>query len=159
MPKQTLWDLGAGSGAVAIEASLLMPGGRIWAVEQNARRVRQIQTNRDRYGVASLEVIQAELPAGLDKLPDPDRVFIGGGGQSLGRTLEVVCRRLSTGGILVVNTVLMNSLHETLQCLKACGMDTDLVQIQASRSRPLAASDRLEALNPVWIISGRRRKT
>ena len=157
MPGQTLWDLGAGSGAVAIEASLLMPGGRIWAVEKNAVRVRQIQTNRDRYGVTNLEVIQAELPAGLDELPDPDRVFIGGGGASLGQTLDVVSRRLPMDGILVVNTVLMDSLNETRQHLKACGMDTDVVQIQASRSRPLAESDRLEAMNPVWIIRGRRR--
>ena len=154
---QTLWDLGAGSGAVAIEASLLMPGGLIWAVEKDAMRVHQIRTNRERYGVAHLEVIQAELPAGLDELPDPDRVFIGGGGPSLGQTLDVVCRRLSMNGIMVVNTVLMDSLNETRQRLKACGMDTDVVQIQASRSRPLAESDRLEAMNPVWIIRGRRK--
>ncbi len=157
MPKQTLWDLGAGSGAMAIEASLLMPGGRIWAVEKNPARVHQIMTNRDRYGVTNLGVVQADLPDGLGNLPDPDRVFIGGGGPSLGATLDVVCGRLPKGGILVVNTVLMDSLHETLQRLKTCGLDADVVQIQASRSRPLAASDRLEAMNPVWIIRGRRK--
>ncbi len=157
MPNQTLWDLGAGSGALAIEASLLMPGGRIWAVEKNRARVHQIITNRDRYGVANLEVVQADLPDGLGNLPDPDRVFIGGGGPSLAATLDVVCGRFPKGGILVVNTVLMDSLHETLQRLKTFGLDTDVVQIQASRSRPLAASDRLEAMNPVWIIRGRRK--
>ena len=157
MPGQALWDLGAGSGAVAIEASLLMPGGRIWAVEKNPVRINQIITNRDRYEVTNLEVVQADLPEGLRNLPDPDRVFIGGGGSSLGETLDVVGRRLAMDGIIVVNTVLMDSLHEALEHLKAVGMDTDVVQIQASRSRPLAASDRLEALNPVWIIRGRRK--
>jgi len=157
MPGQTLWDLGAGSGGVSIEASLLMPGGRIWAVEKNPLRVQQIETNRERYGVGNLEVVQAELPDGLQDLPDPDRVFIGGGGSSLGTLADRVCRRLPVDGILVINTVLVDSLHETLQCLKACGLETDVAQIQVSRSRPLAASDRLEALNPVWIIRGRRR--
>jgi len=157
MPNLTLWDLGAGSGAVAIEASLLMHGGHIWAVEKNPVRIQHIQANRERYGVTNLEVVQAELPAGLDKLPDPDRVFIGGSGRSLGATLEVVCQRLSKDGILVVNTVLLDSLHETRQHLGACGLETDVVQIQVSRSRPLAESDRLEAMNPVWIMRGQRR--
>jgi precorrin-6Y C5,15-methyltransferase (decarboxylating) len=156
MPNQILWDLGAGSGAVAIEASLLMPGGRIWAVEKNPRRLEQMRANRDRFGVANLQIVAAQLPQGLTQLPDPDRVFIGGGGEALGDTVALAAHRLPENGILVVNTVLMDSLHETVQRLKASGLATDVVQVQVSRSRPLAGSDRMQAMNPVWIIRGRR---
>jgi precorrin-6Y C5,15-methyltransferase (decarboxylating) len=154
MPGLILWDLGAGSGAVAIEASLLMPGGRLWAVEKKPERVAQIKANRRRYGVTNLEVVQAELPAGLEALPDPDRVFIGGSGRALRDTIDRVCRRMRESGIVVVNTVLFDSLNDTLARLKAHGLATDVLQIQIGRSRPLAGSDRLEALNPVWVIRG-----
>lgn len=155
-PNQTLWDLGAGSGAVSIEASLLMPGGRIWAVERNPLRLEQIRANRDRYGIANLEVVEAELPGGLSRLPDPDRVFIGGGGRALMETVALAGRRLPPDGIIVVNTVLLESLRAALDTLRKGGLTADVVQIQVSRSRPLAESDRLEAMNPVWIIRGRR---
>ena len=155
-PHQVLWDLGAGSGAVAIEASLLVPGGRIWAVEKNTARLEHIRANRDRFYITNLEVVEACLPNGLDQLPDPDRVFIGGGGQALGEIVVIASRRLPPDGILVVNTVLLDSLNETVKCLEDVGLETDVVQIQVSRSRPLAASRRFEAMNPVWIIRGQR---
>lgn len=154
MPRQILWDLGAGSGAVSIEASLLMPGGQIWAVEKDPARVEQIRTNRDRFGITNLEVVESVLPRGLSTLPDPDRVFIGGSGATLAETIEIVCRRLPAAGVLVVNTVLMDSLHDTLRRLRSNGLETDVVQIQVSRSQPLANSDHLQAMNPVWIIRG-----
>ena len=156
MPRQILWDLGAGSGAVSIEASLLMPGGQIWAVEKDPARIEQIRTNRDRFGIANLEVVESVLPRGLSTLPDPDRVFIGGSGATLAETIEIVCRRLPADGVVVINTVLMDSLHDTLRCLRSNGLETDVVQIQVSRSQPLADSDRLQAMNPVWIIRGHR---
>ena len=128
MPQQVLWDLGAGSGAVSIEASLLMPGGQIWAVEKHPDRIAQILANRDRFGVPHMEVVQAVLPKGLSRLPDPDRVFIGGGGRNLTETIAVVCRRLATSGVVVVNTVLMDSLHDTVRCLRDHGLTTDVSQ-------------------------------
>lgn len=157
-PRQVLWDLGAGSGAVAIETSLLMPGGRIVAVEKNPDRVEQIRANRDRFNVVNLDVVEAVLPEGLEALPDPDRVFIGGGGRALVEIIAKASRRLSSEGVLVVNTVLMDSLHDTVRCLRTNNMDTDVVQIQVSRSQPLADSDRMQAMNPVWIIRGRKKR-
>ena len=156
MPQQVLWDLGAGSGAVSIEASLLMPGGQIWAVEKNPDRIAQILANRDRFGVPHMEVVQAVLPQGLSRLPDPDRVFIGGGGRNLSETIAIVCRRLTKSGVVVVNTVLMDSLHDTVRCLRDQGFTTDVVQVQVSRSQPLGDSDRMQAMNPVWVIQGYR---
>ena len=81
-PGQVLWDIGAGSGSVGLEASLLLAGGRIVAVEKNPQRAAQISANRDKFGVANLDVVCGEAPACLAGLPAPHRVFIGGGGDA-----------------------------------------------------------------------------
>ncbi|MDJ0666012.1 MAG: precorrin-6y C5,15-methyltransferase (decarboxylating) subunit CbiE [Desulfobacterales bacterium] len=152
--QMVLWDLGAGSGAVAIEACGLIPGGQILAVEKNHQRADQIRSNCSRFGASAIRVIEAELPAGLEALPAPDRVFIGGGGQALAATIENAAGRLKTGGLMVVNTVLLGSLNTALAAMKRRGLKTDVTQIQISRSRPMPTGERLEALNPVWIVRG-----
>ncbi|HSO20807.1 MAG TPA: precorrin-6y C5,15-methyltransferase (decarboxylating) subunit CbiE [Desulfosarcina sp.] len=154
--RAVFWDLGAGSGAVSVEAGLFVTRGTICAVEQNAARVRQIRENRARFGIGNMEVVQARLPDGLENLPDPDRVFIGGGGKDLARILRAAVRRLKPAGIIVVNTVLVDSLAEAARSLSDHGFATDTVQIQVNRARPMPYSSRLEAANPVWIITGSR---
>lgn len=154
-PGLVFWDLGAGSGAVSIEASCLTGAGPIYAVEKDAGRADQIRTNCRAWRAANVHVIQAELPDGMDELPDPDRVFIGGGGEALAATITGVARRLTAGGIIVVNAVLLKSMQTALQTMRAQGLDTDLTQIQISRSRPMPTGERMEALNPVWIMRGR----
>ena len=88
LPNQVVWDLGAGSGSVSIEASLLIGDGTVIAVEKKTERVRQIEANMDQFGITNMQVLQAALPDGLDGLPRPDRVFIGGGGQQLNLIIE-----------------------------------------------------------------------
>lgn len=78
-PDATVWDVGAGSGCVALEAAALASRGSVHAVEQHPDRVLCIQENRRRLGVPHLEIITAAAPLGLDALPDPDAVFLGGG--------------------------------------------------------------------------------
>ena len=151
------WDLGAGSGSVAIEASLFITEGVIVAVEKNPERVEQIRRNRSRYRVTNLEVVQADLPEGLGGLPVPDRVFIGGGGRKIDLLIQEVHRRLQPGGIIVVNTVLLSSFQKALDALESLGFDLDIVQVQVNRSRTMPWDRRLEAENPVWIICGARR--
>lgn len=152
--QMVLWDLGAGSGAVAIEACGLISGGHIFAVEKNRQRADQIRSNCFRLGASAIQVIVAELPAGLGELPAPDRVFIGGGGKALAATIETAAERLKTGGVMVVNTVLLDSLNTAVAAMKRRGLDTDVTHIQISRSRPMPTGERMEALNPVWIVRG-----
>jgi precorrin-6Y C5,15-methyltransferase (decarboxylating) len=153
----TLWDLGAGSGSVAIEATLLVRSGRVVAVEKDPGRIARIRANARRFRVRRLEVVQAELPGGLADLPPPDRIFIGGGGRKLARIIRETARRLPPGGIMVVNTVLVSSLAAAVGSLKKAGLTVETVQVQVQRSREMPSGERLEALNPVWIVSGTRR--
>lgn len=151
-----LWDLGAGSGSIAVEASLLNRRGRIVAVEKDARRAGQIRSNGRRFGVRNLKVVQADLPDGLSSLPRPDRVFIGGGGRQVRKILRAAAGFLRPGGIVVVNTVLLSSLERVGRELQRLGFEPSVVQVQINRSRTMPWGARLEAENPVWIVSGRR---
>ncbi len=154
---QVLWDLGAGSGSVAIEASLFIGRGRIVAVEKDPLRVAQIRANAERFGVRNLRIVQAVLPSGLERLPKPDRIFIGGGGRDLAPIIAEAVRCLNPGGIVVVNAVLLQNMHEAQTALQRHGFATETVQVQILRSAPMPWSERLEALNPVWIITGSRK--
>ena len=153
---QVLWDLGAGSGSVAVEAGLIIKKGQIIAVEKKSERVAQIKNNQKKFGVGNLEVVQAELPAGLDKLPRPDRVFIGGGGRRLKSIITAAAQYLKPGGGIVVNTVLIPNVETARATLEGLDFNTEINQVQINRSRPMPWAERLEALNPVWIISGFR---
>lgn len=157
LPGLTLWDLGAGSGSVAIEASLLLRGGRIAAVEQDPRRAAQIRQNARRFGVKGLRVVAERLPQGLAGLPPPDRVFVGGGGRDLVRIVQAAAGRLKPDGVIVVNTVLVASLARLLAAFERLGFAAELVQVQIHRGRPMPEGVRLEALNPVWIVAATRR--
>ncbi|MBI4797749.1 MAG: precorrin-6y C5,15-methyltransferase (decarboxylating) subunit CbiE [Desulfarculus sp.] len=157
-PGLTLWDLGAGCGSLGLEASLLLPGGSIVAVERAPERVAMIEANRRRFGVATLEVVRAELPQGLQDLAGPDRVFIGGGGAALGDIIKAALERLAPGGVVVVAAVRLEALESARAALAQGGLEVEVTQVQVSRGAPLGGGSFLKALNPVWLIKGRRRE-
>ena len=154
-PGLTLWDLGAGCGSVSLEASLLLPGGRIIAVEQDQDRAAQIRANRAKFGVTNLEVVCGRAPACLADLPVPQRVFIGGGGRDLGEILPAVLEPLERGdGRVVLTATLLNTLETVRGVLAAAGWQMEVTLLQVSRSRSLAGGAYMQAQNPIWIVSG-----
>jgi precorrin-6Y C5,15-methyltransferase (decarboxylating) len=94
----------------------------------------------------------------LANLPAPDRVFIGGSGKNLGRVVDVAATVLKPLGRIVVNTVLLETLHLAVSVLEEKGFGVSLTQAQVSTSRNMPWGRRMEALNPVWIIAGEKRK-
>ena len=150
-----LWDLGAGSGSVSIEASLFIKKGKIIAVEQRGDRIEHIKENKKRFGVRNLDVIHATLPFDMEKLPTPDRIFIGGGGKDLANIIESAGDYLKTNGIMVINTILIQNVENALKTLKHIGLNTEIIQVQVSRQMDMPWGEMLKAQNPVWIISGK----
>ncbi len=149
-----MWDLGAGSGSVSIEAAGFIRTGRIFSVEQHEERVADIRTNMERFGVKNIVPVTASLPQGLENLPDPDRIFVGGGGMDLETILTVALTRLNPGGIAVVNTVLLGNVHTAMTTLETLGFETDIVQIQVNSGHAMPWNMMLKAGNPVFIIRG-----
>jgi len=156
-PGQVLWDLGAGSGSVSIEASVLVGDGKIIAVEKNEKRIKQIKFNLDQFEVTNVDVVQAVLPDGLENLPAPDRIFIGGGGRDLKKIIKAAASFLTADAIIVVNTILTPNVLAATETLESLGFISSTVQVQVSHSRKMPWAERLEAQNPVWIVSGIRK--
>lgn len=150
------WDLGAGSGSVSIEVSRFIPRGRIFAVEKNGTRVMDIRDNVAKFGISNMEVVHGELPDVMSHLPDPDRVFIGGGGADIATIINRAGERLAADGIMVINTVLLQTMDIAMKSLKEMGFHVKLIQVQVSAAKEMPFGERLDPLNPVWIISGKK---
>ena len=151
-PDNIVWDLGAGCGSVAIEASILAHKGAVLAVEKDSNRVQQIRDNIRRMGAYGVDVIHGDMPGCMESLPQPDRIFIGGGIGTDNRVLESAVRILKPGGRLVLHLVLMGSLSRARDYLESSGWHFSIIQVQVSRSKSIAGDQRLEALNPVYIL-------
>lgn len=150
----SIWDIGSGSGSVGIEASMMNPFGKVVCIEKNPDRVSDIAHNLNSFNCTNATVVQGHFPTGIESLPSPDRIFIGGGGKNLPEILESACDHLLTSGVMVINTVLLENMHQAFHRLQTLGFNPDVVQIQVSRSAPMPFGHRFDALNPVWIISG-----
>ncbi len=155
-PGDVVWDIGAGCGSVAIEASYLARQGEVYAVEKNHERIEHIKENIRRTGAYGVEVIHGEAPQCLDSLPDPDKIFLGGGMKGNKSLIQKLCERLKPGGRVVANTVLMDSLWEIRKHVESLGWPFDVTQISVARSSSMSADLRFEALNPVFVACGKK---
>lgn len=155
MPTHTLWDLGAGSGSVSIEAASLLHHGAVWAVEKSHLRCEQISANRTYFGAAQVEIVEDEALEAMQHLPTPDRVFIGGGGKGLPQIILAAAGLIKAGGVIVANVVSLGPLAEAAKAMTDAGLEVDICQIQAARSAPLGGSLYFKPINQVWIIKGR----
>lgn len=157
----TLWDVGAGSGSVGLEAAALCPGLRVIGVERKTERTAHMEENVRRLGVNNYRVLTGEaLPlvslAG-DALPAPDRVFLGGGGRDLPGLLAACMARLRPGGLLVAASVTLQSLRDLLDWRPECRVG--LCRLDVAREEPLARTHRaLKAQNTIHIFSFQREQ-
>ena len=151
-----LWDIGAGSGSVSIEAAAMLPWGQVYSFEKNSDRIDHIVQNIERFNCPNIKLLNRNFPDGINDLVRPDRIFIGGGGENLAEIIRQSCRKLTDAGVIVINTVLIQNMDTAFRVLKENEFHPEMVQIQVSRSASMPFGDRLEALNPVWIIWGRK---
>ena len=154
-----VWDVGAGSGSVALEAALIASDGVVYAVERDAESLAMLRRNLQRLGPANVAVTPGDAPAALADLPPPDCVFVGGGGGKLTAILECAAARLNAEGRIVVNLAAMERALQAHACLTALGFDAELTQISAARAKPLPdGALRLAAQNPVFIVAAVRTR-
>ena len=147
-----VWDLGAGSGSVGLEAARLCPQGHVWAIEKNEADVAIARQNQQAFGVSNHTLVHGKAPEGLQAWPDPDAVFIGGSGGELAELIGLTLRRLRPGGWLVMNFVTLENLASATAALTTAGATWDVLQLQAARSKPILHMHRMAAENPVWIV-------
>lgn len=151
-----LWDIGAGSGSVTIEAANLMPNGKLFAIERNAQYAQFLQQNLEKFTVSNVKVVAAEAPQGLDDLPDPDRVFIGGAGGGLEDILDSLDRRLKADGVIVITAVTLDTLTKAVEVLEYYGYAVEVVCVNVAKTKPLTEYKLFEAQIPVYLITAVR---
>lgn len=151
-----VWDIGAGSGAVGLEAARLCSDGYVYAIEKNADDVANAAKNRHKLGLHNYALTHGRAPQGLDNWPDPDAIFIGGSGGELAELIRVCLTRLKHHAWLVMNFVTFENVGIAMATLKDLDAQWDITQLQASRSRPILDMHRLAAENPVWVVCAQK---
>ncbi|WP_018605124.1 precorrin-6y C5,15-methyltransferase (decarboxylating) subunit CbiE [Uliginosibacterium gangwonense] len=151
-----IWDIGAGSGSVGLEAARLACQGHVYAIEKNVDDAANARVNARRLRATNYTLIEGKAPAGLEQWPAPDAVFIGGSGGELAQLIALILDRLKPGGHLVMNFVTLENLAVATQTLATHRANWDVVQLQASRSQPILDMHRMAAQNPVWIVSAQK---
>ncbi len=146
-----VWDIGAHSGSVAIECARL--GAAAIAIERDAELCELVRRNAERHGVP-VEIVQGEAPGALAGLPDPDAVFVGGGGADLEQIVAAVAPR--AGRAVVIALATLERIVPTAEQLAGAGYEVGTTVLQASRLRPIGGAHRLAAENPVAVVAGVR---
>jgi precorrin-6B C5,15-methyltransferase / cobalt-precorrin-6B C5,C15-methyltransferase len=152
-PGSIVWDIGAGSGSVAIEAAQLAYPGTVYAIEQDATDYHLILANAQSFGVRNLKAIHGTAPAVFAELPAPDAVFVGGTGREIGRLLEAAFAALRSPGRLVINVATLESLNTTYAALKTLTRPVQVLLVNISRGVEQFETLRFEAVNPTFLLA------
>lgn len=153
LPAQTIWDVGAGTGSVSIEIARLFPNSAVYAIEKTSAGTALIEENCRRFQVRNVISIHGKAPEILYHLPHPERIFIGGSGGNLSDILNICGEKLIPGGVLVLALATLEHLNTAVQWLNERKWDYQLLQVQLSRSVPVASLTRFSPLNPVTILT------
>ncbi len=152
-PNSVVWDIGAGSGSVAIEAALLAHMGMVYAIEQDVADYHLIVANAQTFSVHNLKAIHGMAPAVFDGLPAPDCLFVGGVGKEISRLLEAAFSALRPKGTMVVNVASLESLTTTYETLKRLAKPVHGMLVQISRGTEQLETLRFEAMNPAFLFT------
>jgi precorrin-6Y C5,15-methyltransferase (decarboxylating) len=156
-PGEVLWDVGAGSGSVAIEAARLSPTLTVYAIERDPDALRNIAANVRTLPSPGVQIVPGMAPAVFAPLPDPDAVFIGGSGGELQAILRESLARLRPGGRLVLNCITLDSLTCAWSWFDRQGIRPEVTSVQLAHSRPLGELHRLEPDSPIFILRAKKR--
>ena len=151
-PEDTCWDIGTGTGSVAVE--LALQARSVWAVERDREALQTAARNREKHGTWNLHLKKGGAPEALEGLPKPDAVFIGGSGGQLEKIIEKIYD-VNPKARICVSVIALETLQCALECLRKLGYETEICQIAVSRSKPAGELTMMLGQNPVYLITGR----
>jgi precorrin-6B C5,15-methyltransferase / cobalt-precorrin-6B C5,C15-methyltransferase len=156
-PDSVVWDIGAGSGSVAIEAAQLASRGVVYAIEPDPNDLALLQSNAEAFGVPNVRPVAGRAPECLAELPEPDAVFVGGTGRQVGAVLKAAFDRLASGGRLAVNVAAIDSLAVAYQALKALAGEVRVWNVTLARGVEQMDQVRFQAVNPTFLLAAAKR--
>lgn len=151
-PDSIVWDVGAGSGSLAIEAANLASAGQVYAIEMDAEDYGLMVENAASFAAKSLVPIHGRAPEAFIDLPDPDSIFVGGSGRFVPELTRAAVKRLRPGGSIVVNVNSLDNLSTVQNVLDEEGMQSDVRMINIARGCYQLQRVRFESLNPTFLV-------
>ena len=151
--RSTVWDIGAGSGSVAIEAAQIAAAGMTYAIEMDQEDHALILANAEKFGVRNLTPVLGRAPDAWAKLPDPDAIFVGGSGREVNRLVDLAFDRLRPLGRLVANVSSIENLAEVHAAMHRRVDDAKVWMINIARGTYQLERVRFDALNPTFLLA------
>lgn len=154
-PSDIVYDIGAGTGSISIEAARIAHEGKVFAIERNPDGVSLIKENMKKFQVENIEVVSGEAPGALAGLPNCDAVIIGGSGRNLDDILDTVHERLKVGGRVILNCITIQTISSCLEYLRGHKdeFDYEAIQVQVNRLKAVGPYDMADAVNPIYIVT------
>lgn len=152
--KAVVYDIGSGTGSIAIEIAGISDDIQVYAVEQNHEAVSLIEKNKKKFELQNVTVVESRAPEGLAGLPMATHAFIGGSGGRL-KEILVSLRQMNPNMRVVVNAVSMETICEMREILSMDDMikEEEVVQLQVSRAKKAGSYHLMQSENPVWICA------
>ena len=155
-PGDVLWDVGAGSGSVSLEAARLSAALTIFAIERDRQAWQQVETNVHAFALSNVHPVLGEAPEAFNALPDPNAIFVGGSGGRLAEMLPVAVARLQPGGRLVMHCITLENFTLGWSLLQKQDLHVDTTTVQLSHAKSLGTLHRLESESPMFILRARK---
>ena len=158
-PDAVVYDVGAGTGSISIEAARMAPQGHVYAIEKNPDGIALIAENAKKFGAENITVVEGTAPDVLADLPALDAAIIGGSGRKLADILDIIGARLRPQGRIVANAITMQTVAACLDYFHAHKDDYsyEAIQVQINRLERVGPYDMAKALNPIYIITAERK--
>ena len=153
-----VYDIGAGTGSVSVEAALKVPEGHVYAFEQKEEGCALIRANAEKAGVKNLTVVPGKAPESLYGYPAPDRVFLGGSSGNMEEILDLVTE-LNPAVQLVINVIALESLSQAMEWFRKKGWEPEVVCMQVSRAAKRGPYHMMQAQNPIYILAAQGQQT
>jgi len=148
-----VWDVGAGSGSVSVEAAQIARNGTVYAIEMDAADHALISQNAERFGVANVVPVLGHAPEAWSDLPNPDCVFVAGAGREVTRIAELAFDHLKEGGRLVTNVGSIDNLSDLHAAMSPRASDVHVWMINLARGTYQLERVRFSALNPTFLLA------
>jgi precorrin-6Y C5,15-methyltransferase (decarboxylating) len=152
-PASEVWDVGAGSGSVGLEAARIAREGRVHAIEMDPDDHALIRENAARFGVMNLNPVLGRAPEAWASLPDPDAIYVGGSGRDVAMLVEQAWQRLKPGGRLVTACNSIENLAAVHSLLRSRSSDAAYWMVNIARGIEQLDRIRFEAINPIFLIA------
>lgn len=148
-----VYDIGAGTGSLSVEAALLAPLGKVYAIEKNPEGIELIKKNADKFKVTNIEILNKIAPDGMDGLPAADTILIGGSGGNAAMILDKSVEKLKKNGRIVINIITVETLNEVLSYFKeAKDIEYYSYEVAINRYSRVGKYHLKKSENPITII-------